>query len=142
MAADVQKLVLNRQSRPIARKKAALCLLRLYRRNPECIHSKTWSEAMFDLLDERDIGLLTAIMSLLIGLASNEPENYVECAPKVIKILERLAFPQQGADIKIEYTYYGIPSPWLQVKCMRVLQYFPVPSVSFISFFIIGNKFN
>ena len=27
-----------------------------------------------------------------------------------------------------DYLYYGIPSPWLQVKCMRVLQYFPTPS--------------
>lgn len=26
-----------------------------------------------------------------------------------------------------DYTYYGLASPWLQVKCLRVLQYFPAP---------------
>lgn len=26
-----------------------------------------------------------------------------------------------------DYTYYGLASPWLQVKCLRVLQYFPPP---------------
>lgn len=26
-----------------------------------------------------------------------------------------------------DYTYYGLASPWLHVKCLRVLQYFPAP---------------
>lgn len=28
-------------------------------------------------------------------------------------------------DVSQQYTYYGIPSPWLQIKCLRLLQYFP-----------------
>ena len=29
-------------------------------------------------------------------------------------------------EVQPDYTYYGIASPWLQVKCLRVLQYFPI----------------
>ena len=29
----------------------------------------------------------------------------------------------------MDYLYYQLPSPWLQVKCMRVLQYFPTPRI-------------
>ncbi|KAG1362219.1 putative AP-2 complex subunit alpha-2 [Cocos nucifera] len=74
------------------------------------------------LLDERDLGVLTSVMSLFVALVSNNTEAYWNCLPKCVKILERLA---RNQDILQEYTYYGIPSPWLQVKTMRALQYFP-----------------
>ncbi|CAB4313334.1 unnamed protein product [Prunus armeniaca] len=90
LAPDVQKLLISSSYRPLVRKKAALCLLRLYRKNPDVVNVDGWADRMAQLLDERD--------------------------------LERLA---RNQDIPQEYTYYGIPSPWLQVKTMRALQYFP-----------------
>lgn len=48
--------------------------------------------------------------------------GYETCQPKLFKILERLVFVK---DITQDYTYYGIPSPWLQCKVLRLLQYFP-----------------
>lgn len=124
LGGDVQRLVQSSTARPLVRKKAALCLLRLYRKYPESVSADTWADAMEHLLDEKDLGLLTAVMSLLIGLVSAQPEDYLNCFPKVVKVLERLV---KQMDIPVDYTYYGLPSPWLQVKCMRVLQYFPVP---------------
>jgi hypothetical protein len=67
---------------------------------------------MAQLLDERDLGVLTSSMSLLVALVSNQHEAYWSCLPKCVKTLERLA---RNQDIPQEYTYYGIPSPWLQV---------------------------
>jgi AP-2 complex subunit alpha len=69
---------------------------------------------MVQLLDERDLGVLTAVMSLLVALVANSPEAYWNCVPKCVRTLERLTRSQ---DIPQEYTYYGIPSPWLQVCC-------------------------
>ena len=68
---------------------------------------------MAQLLDERDLGVLTSCMSLLVALVSNNHEAYWSCVPKCVKTLERLA---RNQDIPQEYTYYGIPSPWLQVS--------------------------
>lgn len=122
LAPDVQKLLLSSSCRPLVRKKAALCLLRLYRKNPDVVNVDGWADRMAQLLDERDLGVLTASMSLLVALVSNTHDSYWSCLPKCVKILERLA---RNQDIPQEYTYYGIPSPWLQVKTMRALQYFP-----------------
>ena len=72
---------------------------------------------MAQLLDERDLGVLTSSMSLLVALVSNNHEAYWSCLPKCVKVLERLA---RNQDVPQEYTYYGIPSPWLQV-CAYIL---------------------
>ncbi|KAL6537958.1 hypothetical protein OROHE_012245 [Orobanche hederae] len=122
LAPDVQKLLISSSCRPLVRKKAALCLLRLYRKNPDVVNVDGWSDRMAQLLDERDLGVLTSSMSLLVALVSNNHEAYWSCLPKCVKTLERLA---KNQDVPQEYTYYGIPSPWLQVKTMRALQYFP-----------------
>ncbi|XVF05257.1 hypothetical protein REPUB_Repub05bG0156000 [Reevesia pubescens] len=122
LAPDVQKLLLSSSCRPLVRKKAALCLLRLYRKNPDVVNVDGWADQMAQLLDERDLGVLTSSMSLLVALVSNNHDAYWTCLPKCVKILERLA---RNQDVPQEYTYYGIPSPWLQVKTMRALQYFP-----------------
>ncbi|RDX61091.1 AP-2 complex subunit alpha-2, partial [Mucuna pruriens] len=121
LAPDVQKLLISSSCRPLVRKKAALCLLRLYRKNPDVVNVDG-ADRMAQLLDERDLGVLTSCMSLLVALVSNNYEAYWSCLPKCVKILERLT---RNQDIPQEYTYYGIPSPWLQVKTMRALQYFP-----------------
>ncbi|XP_074312461.1 AP-2 complex subunit alpha-1-like isoform X1 [Silene latifolia] len=122
LAPDVQKLLMSSSCRPLVRKKAALCLLRLFRKNPDVVNADGWSDRMTQLLDERDLGVLTSSMSLLVALVANNHEAYWSCVPKCVKILERLA---RNQDVPQEYTYYGIPSPWLQVKAMRALQYFP-----------------
>ncbi|XP_072962423.1 AP-2 complex subunit alpha-2-like isoform X1 [Typha angustifolia] len=123
LAPDVQKLLTSSSCRPLVRKKAALCLLRLYRKNPDVVNIDGWSDRMGQLLDERDLGVLTSVMSLFVALVSQNSEAYWNCLPKCVKILERLA---RNQDVPQDYTYYGIPSPWLQVKTMRALQYFPV----------------
>ncbi|XP_028110138.1 AP-2 complex subunit alpha-1-like isoform X2 [Camellia sinensis] len=122
LAPDVQKLLISSSCRPLVRKKAALCLLRLYRKNPDVVNVDGWSDRMAQLLDERDLGVLTSSISLLVALVANNHDAYWSSLPKCVKILERLA---RNQDVPQEYTYYGIPSPWLQVKTMRALQYFP-----------------
>lgn len=120
-----------------------MCLLRLYRKNPDVVNVDGWyalllqvekmllskcsftfanlsssefcrADRMAQLLDERDLGVLTSSMSLLVALVSNHHDAYWSCLPKCVKVLERLA---RNQDVPQEYTYYGIPSPWLQV-CM------------------------
>lgn len=90
--------------------------------------SVTRSDRMAQLLDERDMGVLTSVMSLFVALVSNNAEAYWNCLPKCVRILERLA---RNQDIPPEYTYYGIPSPWLQVI-----------QRSFILFSVFGHTFD
>jgi AP-2 complex subunit alpha len=124
LAADVQRVLLNGGARPIVRKKAALALLRLFRRNKEILVPETFSRQLADLLDERDLGILSGVMSLLTGIVAHDSAGYEVCIPKVCAVMTRLA---RNKDIPADYQYYLLPSPWLQVKCLRALQYFPTP---------------
>eukprot|EP00899_Mesostigma_viride_P020317 jgi/Mesvir1/28287/Mv04810-RA.1 len=127
LSQDVQKLLLSSTARPIVRKKAALCLLRLFRKNSDILIADTWSDQMTLLMMEKDLGVLLGVMNLMIGIATAGCAGYEGCVPKAVAVLERLV---RGIDIRPDYTYYGIPSPWLQVATMRVLQLFPVPEDS------------
>ena len=67
--------------------------------------------------------MLIAVCTLLLGIVSRtSTTGYEGCLPKIVKIMGRLVIDKE---VEQQYTYYGIPSPWLQVKALRLLQYFP-----------------
>ncbi|DBA96016.1 hypothetical protein WJX77_003113 [Trebouxia sp. C0004] len=132
LAVDVMALVTNGAVRPIIRKKAALCLLRLLRKagpDSDMLAPDVWSVKLGNLLEEQDLGVLMAVVTLLLGIVSRNYEGYESLTGKLVKLLERL----KNREVSPDYTYYGIASPWLQVKCLRVLQYFPVPDDPVVS---------
>jgi AP-2 complex subunit alpha len=106
-------------------KKAAMCLLRLYRTNPDCVVVEEWMRRIAKLLEDRDFGVITSILSLLLGFASTNTAVFEPLIPYVISILTRLVVNHSCPQ---EYLYCGIASPWLQVKCLRFLQYYKIPS--------------
>jgi AP-2 complex subunit alpha len=121
----VQKLLMSSTARFVVRKKAALCLLRLYKKDKDMLNSDVWGDTIYNLLDERDLGLLLSVMPLLEQLISDGVCEFQGCFRKLVNnVLERLASKQE---IPPEYMYYGIPSPWLQVRVMRVLPHFTMP---------------
>lgn len=107
------------------RKKAILCLLRLYRTNPESVDVADWIDHFGALLQDRDLGVITSAMSLLLSFTSADPAQFDGAISYVVGILKRLVVSRQIAS---DYTYYNIPSPWLLVKCLRFLQYFRCPT--------------
>jgi len=112
------------RSKTLLTKKASLCLLRLYRTNPECVNLNDWVTKLAKLLEDRNLGVITSVMSLLLGFASASPALFEPLVPYVISILNRLVVQRTCPQ---DYHYYQIPSPWLQVKCIRFLQYFKIP---------------
>eukprot|EP00604_Paraphysomonas_vestita_P001033 CAMPEP_0174821540 /NCGR_PEP_ID=MMETSP1107-20130205/9052_1 /TAXON_ID=36770 /ORGANISM="Paraphysomonas vestita, Strain GFlagA" /LENGTH=853 /DNA_ID=CAMNT_0016038711 /DNA_START=353 /DNA_END=2914 /DNA_ORIENTATION=- len=141
---DVQKLILNPNSNSqfvnpnvirtpeeekaikcSIRKKAILCLLRLYRTNPETVDISDWVDQFGILLADRDIGVLTSALSLLLSFTAADPSQFEGAISYVVDILKRLIL---GRQIPGDYTYYNIPCPWLLVKCLRFLQYFRCPT--------------
>ena len=122
---------------------------------------------MCALLDERDMGLLTSAMGLLLGLIARNPVGYEEAYPKICRLLTKVCYGSFGCygcfmlwvwacgcaqflkhaimgfeflfegaprkydlifcllgqyvvqkDYRDEYTYYSLPSPWLQVPSL------------------------
>lgn len=103
-------------ARPSVSKKAALCLLRMYRANPDVISLDEWAPRLVSLLDSRDLGVLTASTSLVYAVSARSPKAMRDVVPKAVALLARLVL-QRGCPP--DYEYYGTPAPWLQVRAGR-----------------------
>lgn len=60
-------------TRPVVRKKAALCLLRLMRKTPadaQLVTPDSFAPIMSQLLEERDLGMLLCCVTLLLGICA------------------------------------------------------------------------
>ncbi|PRP81516.1 hypothetical protein PROFUN_10878 [Planoprotostelium fungivorum] len=123
----VQKLLIAKATKPTIKKKAALCLLRLYRKFPESVSPDSWSDKILLLLDEPDLGSLTAIMGLLLGMATDSPKAFESSTNKVILLLSKIVLNREYSK---DYVYYNIANPWLQVKLLRFLSLYDPPTDS------------
>eukprot|EP01027_Heterolobosea_sp_BB2_P019911 GEZU01028060.1.p1 GENE.GEZU01028060.1~~GEZU01028060.1.p1 ORF type:complete len:1005 (-),score=379.00 GEZU01028060.1:294-3308(-) len=130
LAQDVQKILVAGETKSLVRKKAALCLLRLYRKYPEILPPDTWSERVINLLSGRDLGVITSVMALLLELVASSPADYEKAIPKVVRLLTKLVINREYTN---DYIYYGIPTPWLQIKLLRLLQFYPPPEAELMT---------
>ncbi|KAF3916277.1 hypothetical protein ABW21_db0202183 [Orbilia brochopaga] len=119
--ADVHRLLISPTSKSFVKKKAALTLLRLYRKHPGIVQ-ETWAERVISLMDDPDIGVCLSVTSLVLALVQDNPELYQGCYVKAAFRLKRVVVDD---DYTQDYLYYKIPCPWLQVKLLRLLQYYP-----------------
>lgn len=115
-----------RRNRNAVIKKTCLCLLRLYRTNPDCLIADEWATYLVKLVLDQDLGVVTSSMSLLLAMTSHQPHVFEGAIPYVLELMQRL-LTGQGQVVPLEYTYYRIASPWIQTKCLRFLQYFKEP---------------
>lgn len=78
LTGDVMNVLANGATRPVVRKKAALCLLRLLRKAPpdaEIMQPEVWGVRLATMLEERDMGVLLGLSTLLLGVASRSYEG-------------------------------------------------------------------
>ncbi|KAI9009119.1 adaptin N terminal region-domain-containing protein [Hyaloraphidium curvatum] len=124
---DVQRVLVSKSNRTFVKKKAALTLLRLYRKNPDAFAAalKDWSPRIVALLDEPDLGVVTTVTSLITAFAQSAPELFVSCVPKAVDRLRRVVVEHEFTP---DYVYYKVPNPWMQVKLLRLLQYYAPPA--------------
>ncbi len=121
--ADPAEVVRNRNA---IIKKTCLCLLRMYRTNADCLHPSDWVSYASKLIEDRDLGVVTSAMSLILGLMSHNVDVFEPLLPYVLDLLKKL-LTGTSANVPLEYTYYRMASPWIMCKCLRFLQYFKEP---------------
>jgi len=121
---DVQSLLISGTSRNFVRKKSALCLLRLLRQYPDNCPSPQIAPQIIKLAEHRNVGVVTSVLSLLTGLATYDTLSYESIIPVAIRLLHQFVINRECSK---EYIYYRTPCPWLQVKLLRILQYYSPP---------------
>ena len=122
----------RRTSKAFVKKKAALTLLRLYRKYPGIVQQE-WAERLISLMDDPDMGVCLSVTSLVMALAQDQPDQYKGGYVKAAQRLKRIFVDN---DIAPDYLYYKVPCPWIQVKLLRLMQYYP-PSGPYLSVSIV-----
>lgn len=121
LSGEVHRLLISPTSKSFVKKKAALTLLRLYRKHPDIV-SPQWAERIIHLMDDSDLGVALSVTSLVMTLAQDNLEQYKGAYAKAAARLKRILI---DGEYTTDYLYYKVPCPWLQVKLLRLLQYFP-----------------
>ncbi|KAJ6610910.1 adaptin N terminal region-domain-containing protein [Mycena sp. CBHHK59/15] len=122
LAEDVHRLLISPTSHSFVKKKAALTLLRLYRKHPDVIPAAEWALRIVSIMDDEDLGVVICVTSLVMALAQDHLSAFAVCYTKAVDRLNRLVIEHEYS---ATYAYYKVPSPWLQVKLLRLLQYYP-----------------
>ncbi|KAH8600896.1 Adaptor protein-like protein complex AP-2 [Bisporella sp. PMI_857] len=121
LSGEVHRLLISPTSKAFVKKKAALTLLRLYRKHPDIVQPQ-WAERIISLMDDVDMGVALSVTSLVMALAQDNPEQYKGSYVKAASRMKRILVDGEYAQ---DYLYYKVPCPWIQVKMLRLLQYFP-----------------
>jgi AP-2 complex subunit alpha len=79
-------------------------------------------------MDDVDMGVALSVTSLVMALAQDNLDQYKGAYAKAAAKLKRIVI---DGDFNGDYLYYKVPCPWIQVKLLRLLQYFP-PSGMFL----------
>jgi len=122
---DIPKLLVSGDTLDVVKQSAALCLLRLFRTDPNIIPSGEWTSRIIHLLNDQHMGVVTAASSLIDALVKKNPEEYKGCVALAVSRLSRIV-TSSYTDFQ-DYTYYFVPAPWLSVKLLRLLQNYPPP---------------
>ncbi|KAH8120326.1 Adaptor protein complex AP-2 alpha subunit [Phellopilus nigrolimitatus] len=122
LAEDVHRLLISPTSQSMVKKKAALTLLRLYRKHPDVIPAAEWALRIVAIMDDMDLGVVNCVTSLIMAMAQDHLDVYAVCYQKAVDRLHRLIIEREYS---ATYAYYKVPTPWLQVKLLRLLQYYP-----------------
>ncbi|KAL8380679.1 hypothetical protein RB595_005112 [Gaeumannomyces hyphopodioides] len=121
LSGEVHRLLISPTSKSFVKKKAALTLLRLYRKHPDIVQPQ-WAERIISLMDDADLGVALSVASLVAALAQDNPDQYKGAYVKAALRLKKVVV---DGDCTGDYLYYKVPCPWIQVKLLRLLQYFP-----------------
>lgn len=128
MAPVVEKLLISAASSPMIRKKSAMCLMRLYQRYPEIITTEVWVERFTEMLaNEIDLGVMSGYISLLTHLTQAFPDVFHALRKNVLGVVTRIIVERK---YNREYIYYKVANPWVQVKLFKLLQMYPVSTLT------------
>lgn len=122
LAPVVVEKAFDAQTNSYVRKRAIMCLLSFFRRNKSIYEPARWLKGFKFLLQQKHKGILMSTCALLQAVVLQMGrEGLYDLIPSLITVLQTI---DSSAE---DYMYYKQPCPWLQVKVLKVLQFFPPP---------------
>jgi AP-2 complex subunit alpha len=72
------------------KKKAALTLLRLYRKYPEVLPVSEWAQRIVSIMDDEDLGVVVSVTSLIMAMAQDNLDAFSVCYQKAVDRLHKV----------------------------------------------------
>ena len=123
LSQEVAKLLIATDSASFIKKKAALCMLRLTRKAPDCLPHGEYTARIIKNLNHEDIAVVSSTASLVLNLIDSDPSEYASARSAAI---QRLVSIQRMERVG-SYLYYRVPDPWCQVKLLQIIQKLDAP---------------
>lgn len=101
----------------VVRKKAIICLHRLYQLAPEVVSRTDVVEKLRRVLCDRDPSVMGASINVIDAVAAVDPLPFKDLVPSLISILKQVIEHRLPTD----FDYHRVPAPWIQMKLVRIL---------------------
>lgn len=114
---STQVMGLLEHSAETVRKKAIIALHRLHQLSPDVITRQEVIDKVRRLLCDRDPAVMGSTLNVIETLARVDVQPFKDLVPSLISILKQICERR----LPSEYDYHRIPSPWMQMKIVRIL---------------------
>lgn len=83
----------HRTSSTFVKKKAALTLLRLYRKHPTVLDTAEWAERIVALMSDSNPGVSITAITLVTTMAQNNLDAFKSCYQRAVQKLDKVRPP-------------------------------------------------
>ena len=127
VAAHVSAVLMSRTCPTPVRKRAILAALHVFRKNPTILDLNEIGPAIVGLVASHDFAISTCACAFAEELLRSRDmrEHALGAKSSAITKLTDIIVDRRTPP---EYMHIQVPAPWLQVRLLRLLQYFPPPS--------------
>lgn len=101
-------------------KKALICLSKIIKIKKEIHDAATWSKYLTKVLEMKNFEVLIAVTGLVLNIFNTYgTAGYEDFA---MRFFNNILYKMK--DCPEEYVYYHIKDPWLQIKILKIIQWF------------------
>eukprot|EP00842_Homolaphlyctis_polyrhiza_P005239 jgi/Hompol1/5716/HPOL_002033-RA len=123
MALSVVSSVVTAETLPsliheLVRRKSVLVFRKLWQIDKQAVHP--YIKKIKHMIADPDPSVMSASLITLHELVLNNPTSYKSLASAVVHILNQILEHR----LDCSYDYHGVPAPYIQVNCMRLLALF------------------
>jgi len=115
VSTEVTKL-LSHDSATI-RKKAVLCLHRLYQLAPEVVTKEEMQDHLRKVLCDKDPSVMGSSLNVIHWMSIRDPQPFKDLVPSLVSILKQICDHR----LPLDYDYHRVPAPWMQLQLVRIL---------------------
>lgn len=120
LASPILRLLFASDTCDAVKQSGILCFLNLFRMNPNLVPENDYSALIKSFLDDHNLGVVTAAVSLIDTLVAEQKIDAITCIRPTISRLTKVLKSNSQDDA--DYSYYHISAPWLTIKLLKLLK--------------------